>query len=91
MEELVEQYTETDMLVQLVRLEENFITPGQARNLVYKFLVKTFCVSLRKGNRCNFQIIDRRVFVRFSRISKDHKEEYTGFQPISKKFKHSSK
>ena len=70
MEELVKQYMEAD-LVQL-RLDEDVITPGQGRNLIYKFLVKTFCVcSLLKN--------------------KDHKEEYTGFQPVSKKFKHSSK
>ena len=39
MEELVEQYMDTD-LVQL-ELEEDAIKPGQSRNLIYKFLVKT--------------------------------------------------
>ena len=46
MEELVEQYMEAD-LVQL-RLDEDVITPGQGRNLIYKFLVKLFCASLGK-------------------------------------------
>ena len=52
MEELFEQYMETD-LVQL-RLEEDDITRDSARNLVcnvYKFLVKTLCGSLGRGKR----------------------------------------
>ena len=88
MEELVEQYMEAD-LVQL-RLDEDVITPGQGRNLIYKFLVKTFCGSLGKGIRMELpDCCLKRVCSLLK--NKDHKEEYTGFQPVSKKIKHSSK
>ena len=45
--ELVELCMETDLLQ--LRLEEDVITLGQARNLVYKFLVETFCGLLGKN------------------------------------------
>ncbi len=88
MEELVEQYMETN-LVQL-RLDEDIITPGQGRNLIYKFLVKTFCGSLGKGIR--MELPDRCLKgVRLLLKNKDPKDEYTGYQPVSKSIKHSRK
>ena len=65
MEELVEQYMEAD-LVQL-RLDEDVITPGQGRNLIYKFLVKTFCVCSLLKNKdhkekdTGFQPVPKRI------------------------------
>jgi hypothetical protein len=89
MEELVEQYMEAD-LVQL-RLDEDVITPGQGRNLIYKFLVKIFCGSLGKGIRM-MELPDCCLKGACLLLkNKDHKDECTGFQPVSKKFKHSSK
>ena len=81
MEELVAQYMEAD-LVQL-RLDEDVITPGQERNLIYKFLVKIFCGSLGKGIRMELPDCCLKG-VRSLLKNKDHKEEYTGFQPVSK-------
>ena len=76
-------------LVQL-RLDEDVITPGQGRNLIYKFLVKTFCGSLGKGIRMELPDCWLKG-VRLLLKNKDHNEDYTGFQPVSKKIKHSSK
>ena len=88
MEELVEHYTEMD-LVQL-RLDEDAITPGQGRNIIYKFLVKTFCGSLGKGIRMELpDCCLKGVWSLFK--NKDPKEKYTGYQPVSKRIKQSSK
>ena len=88
MEELVEQYMEAD-LVQL-RLDEDVITPGQGRNLIYKFLVKTFCGSLGKG--ICMELPDCCLKGVHSLLkNKDPKEKYTGYQPVSKRIKQSSK
>ena len=89
MEELVEQYTETD-LIQL-QLDKYVIMPGQGRNLIYKFLVKTFCGSLGKGIRMELPDCCLKGVHCSLLKNKDHKEEYTGFQPVTKKIKHSSK
>ena len=88
MEELVEHYMETD-LVQL-RLDEDAITPGQGRNLIYKFLVKTFCGSLGRGIRMELPDCCLKG-VRSLLKNKDPKEKYTGYQPVSKRIKRSSK
>ena len=71
MEGLVKQSMETDLVH--IQLEEDVITSGLAKNLVYKFLVKTFCGSLGKGNHmelpeCYLQ------GVRSLLKNKDHKE-----------------
>ena len=88
MEELVKQNMETE-LVQLLRLDEDAITPGQGRNLINKFIVKTFCGSLGKGIWKELPDCCLKGVCSLLK-NKDHKEEYTGFQPVSKKFKHSS-
>ena len=83
MEELVEHYMETD-LVQL-RLDGDAITiVGQERNIIYKFLVKTFCASLGKGIRMELPDCCLKG-VRSLLKNKDPKEKYTGYQPVSKR------
>ena len=71
MEELVKQYMETDLVH--IQLEEDVITSGLAKDLVYKFLVKTFCGSLGKGNHMELPEYCLQG-VRSLLKNKDHKE-----------------
>ena len=79
---------ETD-LVQL-RLDKDAIKPGLGRNLIYKFLVKKFCGSL--GKDICMELPDCCLKGVWSLLkNKDPKEQDTGYQPVSKRIRHSSK
>ena len=45
--QLMEKFLEDDFI--LTRMKDEDITPAKARNLVYKFLIRTFCGPLGKG------------------------------------------
>ena len=79
MEELVKKYLETE-LVQLLQLDDDAITPGQGRNLIYKFLFKKFCGSLGKGI---WKELPDCCLKGVRSLLKNILDEYTGYQATS--------